>query len=73
MLKTIAKIEFKINERIYQLFCENDSPLNDIKEFLYQISKYVGKCEDKFLEMKASQIQENMPPMEYVENKPEGE
>lgn len=55
MLKNISKLELKINDKLYQLLCENDSPLNDVKEALFQYQKYVGQLEDN---LKSSQEKE---------------
>jgi hypothetical protein len=52
MLKNIAKLEVKVGDRNYQLFVDNDSPLNDIKDALFQFSKYVGYVEDQAKMMK---------------------
>ena len=46
MLKTIAKLEIKLNERNYQFLCDNDAPLSDVKEVLFQFVKYAGQIED---------------------------
>lgn len=46
MIKNISKLECKIGERVYQLLCDMDSPLNEVKEALYQYIKYIGHIED---------------------------
>jgi hypothetical protein len=46
MLKTIAKLEIKLNERNYQFLCDNEAPLSDVKEVLFQFVKYAGQIED---------------------------
>lgn len=46
MLKNIIKLECKIGEKMYQLLCDNDSPLEHLKEVLFQFQKYVGQIED---------------------------
>jgi hypothetical protein len=40
MLKNISRLEFKINERDYHFLCDMDSPLNDVKEALFQFQNY---------------------------------
>ncbi len=52
MLKNISQLEVKIAEKIYHLTCDNDSPLEHVKEALCQFLKYVGNIEDQ---IKASQ------------------
>ena len=46
MLKNISKLEVKINEKVYQFLCDMDSPLEHVKEALFQFSKYAGQLED---------------------------
>lgn len=46
MLKNIVRLEFIVNDKVYHFVCDNDSPLHDIKEALFQCQKYVGALED---------------------------
>ncbi len=46
MLKNVSKLEIQLEGRSYQLFCDSDSPLNHVKEALFQFLKYVGQVED---------------------------
>ncbi len=46
MIKNITKLEVKINGRDYQLMCEIDSPIPDVKEATFQFQKYIGQIED---------------------------
>ena len=50
MLKNISKLEIAINEKSYQLLCDMDSPLQDVKEAVFQFQKYIGKIEDQVKE-----------------------
>jgi hypothetical protein len=54
MLKNISQLECKINDKLYHLTCDNDSPLEHVKESLFQFQKYVGHIEDQ---IKAQQAQ----------------
>ena len=47
MLKNIVKLEFMIANRVYHFFCDNDSPIEHIKEALFQCQKFVGSIEDQ--------------------------
>lgn len=47
MLKNLIKLEVVIAEKAYQLLCDNDSPLEHLKEVLFQFQKYVGHIEDQ--------------------------
>ncbi len=46
MLKNISKLECKIGERSFQMLCDSDSPLSEVKESLFQFLKYIGQIED---------------------------
>jgi len=46
MLKNIVKLEHTVNDKVFQLICDNDSPLECLKEALFQFQKYVGQIED---------------------------
>ena len=47
MLKNIVKIEFVINDKIYHFVCDNDAPLEHVKEALFQCQAYVAKIEEQ--------------------------
>lgn len=55
MIKNISKLECIVNEKPYQLLCDMDSPLECVKEALFQFQKYIGQIEDQ---VKAQQEQE---------------
>jgi len=46
MLKNLAKLEIILENRTYQLLLEADSPLQHVKEILFQFQKYIGQIED---------------------------
>ena len=46
MLKNISRLEHKIGDKVYHLLCDSDSPLNEIKESLFQFLKFIGQVED---------------------------
>lgn len=47
MLKNISKLEVKVYDRVYQLLCDNDSPIDHVKEAILQFQKYVEEVEYK--------------------------
>jgi hypothetical protein len=55
MLKNIVKLEVTVGERIYHLLCDNDSPIGEVKEALFQIAKVVGDIEAKITSVKQEQ------------------
>lgn len=46
MLKTSAKLECVVNEKIGHFYCDNDTPIPVAKEMLFQFQKYLGQLED---------------------------
>lgn len=46
MLKNLARLEHKIGDRVFHFFCDNDSPVNEAKEAMFQFLKYLGSIED---------------------------
>ncbi len=46
MLKNISRLECTVNEKSYRFDCDNDSPLEHVKEALFQFQKYIGFVED---------------------------
>ena len=47
MLKNLASLECKIEDREIKLLCDNDCPLPHLKEALFQFQKYLGQIEDQ--------------------------
>lgn len=75
MLNNISKLEFKVNQKVYQILCDIDSPLGDFKEALFQATKFVGLIEDNIKaqqEQLAKEMESKEPPKEESP-KPEGE
>jgi hypothetical protein len=46
ILKNITKLEIEIAGKMYHLLCDQDSPIEHVKESLFQFLKYVGQIED---------------------------
>ena len=46
MLKNKVQLEQIINDKPIQLVCDNDCPLECVKEALFQFQKYIGQIED---------------------------
>ncbi len=67
MLKNIVRLEFQIVDKIYHFMCDNDSPIEHIKEALFQCQKYVGAVEDNIkAQMEAQKSSESEAPKEEV-------
>ena len=69
MIKNIVKIEFQVAERAYQFLCENDAPIEHIKEALFQIQKYIGQVEDNIKAQQAANAAPVPSPVVEPENK----
>ena len=63
MLKSVSKLEIKIGEKVYQLLLDSDSPLEHVKECLFQFQKFVGQIEDNIKAQQAQQQQEKVEPI----------
>lgn len=46
MQKMITQFENKVGEKLYHFVCDPDSPIEHVKESLFQFMKYVGAIED---------------------------
>ena len=49
MIKTLARMEHKIGERLYHLLCDSDSPLVEVKEALCKFMGNVSVIEEAAL------------------------
>lgn len=45
MLKNLIKIEAEVAGKIYHFLCDHDSPIGDVKEAIFQITKVIGNVE----------------------------
>lgn len=41
MIKTVARLEYKVGERVYHFICENDAPLGEVHDALSKFKSYV--------------------------------
>ena len=60
MLKNISKLELQISNRVYSFLLDNDSPLEHIKEALFQFQKFVGQVEDQMKVAKENALKEEV-------------
>lgn len=61
MLKNISQIECKIGDKFYRLTCDIDSPLDHVKESLFQFLKYIGQIEDAVKAQQHKSEQSELP------------
>ncbi len=64
MLKNLVGLEYKSEDRLVKLICDNDCPLVHLKEALFQFHKYIGQIEDQ---AKAQQEKEAAQKVEQPE------
>ncbi len=55
MLKNIVKLEVQVAEKMYCFLCDNDSPIDHVKEAIFQITKIVGDIEANLIAAKKEQ------------------
>jgi hypothetical protein len=46
MQKILTQLEHKIGEKVYHFVCDPASPIEHVKEALFQFMKYIGTIED---------------------------
>lgn len=46
MLKNLSQLKCIVNEKEVNLLCDQDTPIEFVKEALFQFSKYIGQIED---------------------------
>jgi len=46
MLKNIVKLIAKVNERDIELLCDNDCPIDHLKEAIFQFTKFIAQIEE---------------------------
>lgn len=66
MFKNVAQVEVKVNDKVYRLICDNDSPIADFKEALFQFQKFAASVEDAAREAQEKAKKET-PTQEGVE------
>lgn len=47
MLKNLYQLEHAIENKVCRFICDNDTPINFIKEALFQMQKFIGFAEEQ--------------------------
>jgi hypothetical protein len=71
MHTNISKLHIKLGEKDYIFLCDIDSPLDAVKEALFQFQKYIGQFEDSIktkLKEQQEKEQSKVEPMAEVAN-----
>lgn len=71
MLKNLSRLEHIAGNKVYHFICDQDSPLNEVKDALFQFLKYVGQVEDAVKAKQAEQISQEPPKEELKSDKVE--
>jgi len=72
MLKNLSRLEHVIGDKVYHFVCDNDSPLNEVKEALFQFLKYVGQIEDSVKAQQEKAAKEKEEDESKIQEHPEG-
>lgn len=67
MLKNMSKLELQIANKVYALLVDSDSPIEHVKECLFQFQAFVAKIEEQ---AKAQQAAQQQAPEPQPEVKP---
>ena len=70
-LKNLTRVECQVNDKLYELTCPQDSPLTDVKEALFRLTKFVGQIEDSVKKMTQEQAAKEEPKQEECETCPQ--
>jgi hypothetical protein len=71
MFKNLITLEIAVADKIYHFTCAPDSPIEHIKEVLFQIQKYVGQIEDGLKAQAANAAAQAEPPLPEEVKAPE--
>lgn len=66
MLKHLAKLEFVIENKVYQFLCDQDAPIPHVKEALFKFLQFAGQIEDA-AKMQAETKEDPAPSQEQAE------
>ena len=72
MLKVRSKLEFTVNNKLFQFECDPDSALQDAKEALFQCLAFLAKVEEQAKSQQAAQQAQAAPePVQEASDKVE--
>ncbi len=61
MQKNLVQLEFKAAEKLYHFTCEPDSPIEHVKQALFDFIKHVARIEDAIAAHQAQKAAESPP------------
>jgi hypothetical protein len=71
MFETVAKFEAKVADKVFHFLCDPSSPIENVKEALFQITKIVATIEDQVKAAQAAQQAAQPPHASTSEVSPE--
>lgn len=75
MLHNSIKLELKVADKIYHFLCDNDSPLEHVKEALVQMLTYAQRIEEQIKAQRAQAVTEQTkqeePKTDIVQEQPQ--
>lgn len=69
MLKNLAQLEHQVENKVCRFICDNDTPIQFIKEALFQFQKYIGAVEDA-AKAQQEQVKTEEKPVEHDKVEP---
>lgn len=61
MLSNLVQLTHTVENKACQFICANDTPINVIKEALFQFQKFIGTVEDQAKAQQEAQKQASVP------------
>jgi len=62
MQKNLIQLAVTVGDKLYQFLAEPDSPLEHVKEALFQFGKHIGQIEDAIKSMASSKDKDDQEP-----------
>lgn len=69
MLKNLVSLEVKVAEKSYRFLCDNDSPIGDVKEAIFQLTNMVAQIEANIEAAKKAQEEAKLAEVPKTEEK----
>lgn len=72
MLRQISQLEHVVKDKIFRFVCDQDAPIEFIKEALFQMQKFVGQVEDAAMAHQ-KMVEDAKAPVPESESEPQAE
>ena len=68
MIRNCTRLECVVNEKSAHFYCDADTPLDVVKEMIFQFQRYVGNIEDQIKAAQEAEKQKEETKEEVVEH-----